>query len=251
MSLARRRREEVSATIIASGSLSQEGGLDPAVRSGPAGTVAEEMRLRLTLDRRRLKELKATNLKVAAKRDMLPAYDGWIAGLLAAGQAAPGEEVLPTIMVWRIDVADYVGALDLAEHVLAHDIAMPAHFNRDAASVVVEEIAVAALKVQNIGASFPLDVLERVEALTDGRDMHDEIRAKLARAIGNELADAAEAIDPTTPAFTAPARRALDLLLQAQTLDDRVGVKGRITRLNKALAKAAPLAASDIAGTAG
>jgi len=206
--------------------------------------ITAQIQLRLQHDLRRLKEIKSIDSKIAAKRDMLPEYRSWCEALLKAGRATDGndlgsagaDDVLPTIMVWCIDIGDWPRALELAAHVLRFDVALPARYNRDAATLVLEEIATAALKVQARGEAFPVDVLEAVDELTAGIDMHDEPRAKLAKALGTELMRRVDAIEVGTPAHLASASLALTMLQRAQDLHERIGVKGNIQRLQKALA---------------
>jgi hypothetical protein len=137
-------------------------------------------------------------------------------------------------MVWSIDTGDWMRALALASHVLRFSVPLPARYERDAATLVLEDIAEVALKVQMQGGSFPLWVLEAVEELTADIDMHDQPRAKLLKAIGAELARAAGDAEPdkARPLITS----ALDRLGRAQALHDRVGVKTQIKGLEKALA---------------
>ena len=253
MSLARRTQERILAQQqSASAPATMGSGLTPAApaASTAAGRVGAQIKMRLTHDLRRLKEIKAISLKIAAKREMLPEYRAWCDGLLDAGRGAergalPGnvaDEVLPTIMVWHIDIGDWPRALELAEHVLRHDVKLPDRYARDAATLIVEEVAVAALKIQNADEIFPLDVLERVDELTADVDMHDEPRAKLIKAIGIELTREAmllAAAESGTPAFVAAAERALVPLRRAQELHDRVGAKMTIAKLQKAIAAAA------------
>ncbi len=178
-------------------------------------------------------------------------YTDWVAGLLDGGRTAGAgiaEDVLPTVMVWLIDTGDYARALLLAEHVIAYDVPLPSRYERSAAALIVEEIADAAIRAQTAKAPFPLDVLEHVAELTADADMHDQVRAKLHKAIGTELARAADAIDPAKPEFAALAQRALDPLRRAVALHDRVGVAGQIKRLERALAPPKPTTKS--AGTA-
>ena len=205
--------------------------------------IVGQMMLRLQHDLRRLKEIKAIDRKIAAKREMLPEYRAWCDGLLSAGQAAEGDElpsagadeVLPTMMVWSIDVGDWDRALELAELVLRFRLPMPARYERDAATLVLEEIAEAALKVQARSERFPLDVLERVEALTADVDMHDQPRAKLLKAIGFALNAEADRTESGPLGATFLSMRALEAMRRAQQLNDRVGVKTEIRRLEKAL----------------
>ena len=206
--------------------------------SAPHDPATAQVALRLTHDLRRLKEIKAVHLKVAAKRQMLPEYRDWVAGLMAAdaglgtGVAA---EVAPTVMVWMIDTGDFAGALDLADFLMRHRANMPARYNRDLPTVLVEEIAEAALKAQAVGDAFPMAVLERVEAMTDGLDMHDEVRAKLMKALGTaglrDLEDGEAA-----PGRHAALVATLATLRFAQALHGRIGVKDRIRRTEKLLA---------------
>ncbi|MEJ7933669.1 phage terminase small subunit [Sphingobium sp. AN558] len=194
--------------------------------------------LRLSHDLRRLKEIKAISLKIDAKRQMLPEYRDWIDGLVAADAGVGtgiAAEVAPTIMVWMIDIGLYAEALDLAAFLLRHHVSMPARYNRDVATVIVEEIADAALKDQAAGNRFPLDILERVEELVDGLDMHDEAPAKLFKAIGIESLMAVEAAE-ATPELGRAIEHVLGDLRRAQTLQPRIGVKHKIKRAEKLLA---------------
>ncbi|KQM79362.1 hypothetical protein ASE70_05700 [Sphingomonas sp. Leaf22] len=212
-----------------------------------AATAAAQVAARLTHDLRRLKEIRSIERKIAAKREMLPEYADWVDGLMTgareAGAGVSGD-VLPTIMVWRIDVGDFAGAMPLIEHVLSHAVPMPGRYARDAATLVVEEIAEAAIKAQAADQPFDLAILEQVEALTAGHDMHDEVRAKLMKAIGFELVRAADA----APADAVPLlTRSLAQMRGAQSLHDRVGVKTAIRGVEKSLAAAQ----TDTAGSTG
>ena len=121
---------------------------------------------------------------------MLPEYRAWIEGILAADNGVGtgfAADVLPTIMVWAIDIADYDYALTLAEFVLRHRVALPKRYERDAATLIVEEIADQAIRSQNGDQRFPVEILERTHELTWAADIHDQVRAKLLKAIGVEL----------------------------------------------------------------
>ena len=239
MILARKHRDRILASQMASAPV-MEGGLStPALESGtPAERAAASVAMRLQHDLRRLKEIQSIERRIDVKREMLPEYADWVAGLVAGGRDAghgAAEDVLPTIMVWRIDVGDYDGALELADHVMRYDVALPARYNRTAPALIAEEIADAAIKAQTGRLPFRLDVIEHVAQLTADADMHDQIRAKLQKALGSELARRAEEIDQTTPAFVIAAVEALAPLRRAVALHDRVGVAGVIKRLEKAI----------------
>lgn len=256
MSLARQTREHV-ASLIAASAPALEGGLTPAditPEDAPYTSAAviqtQQVALRLQHDLRRLKDIKSVANKIAAKRVMLPEYGAWIDGQLAAGAAGPvaltgtlADEVVPTILVWAIDIAAWPLALQLAQHVLAHQVPLPARYVRDAPTLILEEIAEAALRAQNAGQGFPLAVLDRVEELVHGIDMHDQPRAKFLKAIGIELERAALAAtgDSARP-MVATALARLDA---AEALDPRIGVKGRIKSLRKALVALTPAADAD------
>ena len=239
MSLARHHRDRILAAKTAA-SPDMGGGLVVTLddNASPADRAQATIAMRLTHDLRRLKEIQSIQLKIAAKREMLPEYRSWIMGLLeAAEETGQGvqDEVLPTIMVWLIDTGNFHDAMPLIEYVLRHDIALPTRYARSAPALIVEEIATAALKSQLANEAFDFGILERIEELTEACDMHDEIRAKLQKAIGFELADRAEALDKADPALPAAAARALVPLRRAQQLHDRAGAKDKIKRLEKLL----------------
>ncbi len=253
MSLARKHRDRILASQMASAPV-MEGGLSPTASASDAGTPAERaaasIAMRLQHDLRRLKEIQSIQRKIETKRELLPAYADWVAGLLEGGRNAGvgvAEDVLPTIMVWLIDTGDYARALELADHVVAYDVPLPSRYERSAPALIVEEIADAAIRAQTAKQSFPLDVLEHVEELTADADMHDQVRAKLQKAIGTELARTADDLDPTKPEFVVAAVRALAPLRAAVRLHDRVGVAGQIKRLERAITKRAEPAKADAA----
>ncbi|MFT3967092.1 MAG: phage terminase small subunit [Sphingobium sp.] len=247
MSLARRHRDRILASqIVASApddgaATTPAAGFEPAAgadQATPADRAAAQMSLRLTHDLRRLKEIKSVAHKIEAKRGMLPDYMPWVEGVLAADAGVGtgiSADIVPTVMVWLIDIGSYMAALDILPFILRHDVKMPARYNRDPATIAVEEIASAALKVQAVGEGFPVDVLLHVEALTDGIDMHDEVRAKLDKAIGTELLRSAETGELTADALPG-IQSALAVLTRAQKLHDRVGVKEKIRKAEKLVA---------------
>lgn len=246
MSLARRHRERILAAQTVSAAAAPVGGAAHApaaaplpaagATSSPAARAANQIVLRMTHDLRTLKETRSIDMKIAKKRVMLPEYRAWIEGILAAdtgvgtGLAA---DVLPTIMVWAIDIGDYDYALTLAEFVLRHRVALPKRYERDAATLIVEEIADQAIRAQNGDQRFPLEILDRVHDLTSADDIHDQVRAKLLKAIGVEHLAAAQDLE-AVPALCALAL-GLNNLREAQRLHDRIGVKDKIKRADKML----------------
>lgn len=227
-------REQTAATALVAA---------PADATPAEDRIAAQMVLRLTHDLRDLKEIKGIDQKVAAKRRMLPEYRPWVEAVVAA-DAGVGTgliaEVVPTCMVWRIDIGDYAAALDLVPFLLRHKVAMPARYKRDVATVVVDEITAAAQGVQALGEAFPAAILARVADLVDGVDMHNEVRAKLLKAIGIEQLRAAEEMDAQES--RAPLEATLATLKDAHRLWNRVGVLDRVRRAEKLLKALPPVA---------
>ena len=165
-------------------------------RDGPAAREASLMKLQLVDHRASLKAIQSREAKIALKRDLLPHYDGWITGVLA-GNTGEHDEVFTTVMIWRIDVGQYIEAVPLIQYALRHRLTLPEHINRTLATFITEEIAEAALKAFAIGGdaadAFPAGVLPAIEELVEDEDpdlredMPDEVRAKLQKAIGKAI----------------------------------------------------------------
>ncbi|OHX10297.1 terminase endonuclease subunit [Chromobacterium sphagni] len=189
-------------------------------------TGYELMLHKLAEDRRRLKQVQSMERKAEVKREILPDYLPWVEGALSGGKGQP-DEVLVTVMLWRIDAGDYGGALDIAEYVLAHGLPLPDRFNRTTATTIAEEIADAAKRARVGGESFACQVLTYTAELTDGHDMPDQVRAKLHKESGLAI----EAADPAA---------ALEHLRRAQQLDGNAGVKKDIERVIRTLKNTVP-----------
>jgi len=211
---AQRHYQQVTAQLAAA-SASADGS------ASMAGSSAYELMMaKLHADRRRLKSVQSVERKVDVKRELLPDYVEYVDGVLAGGRGAQ-DEVLVTVMTWRIDVGDIAGALAIAGYALQHGLTMPDHFDRSLATVLAEEISDRALEAIKAEQLFDVQQLLEVAKLTDPIDMHDQVRAKQYKAIG-----LAQQSDPAT---------ALPYLERAVKLFDRVGVKQDIARLQKQL----------------
>jgi hypothetical protein len=178
------------------------------------------MLAKLATDRRRLKEVQSIERKRLVKLEVLPEYADYVAGALEGGRGAQ-DDVLVTVMVWRIDVGDYAGALAIATYALTHGLTLPDQYERTLATAVAEEFAEAALITLKATREFDVGLLSQVADLTDKHDMPDVVRAKLYKAIGY-------ALDPYPTMALSYLRRALEL-------HDKIGVKQDITRLEKAV----------------
>jgi len=198
------------------------GANDPSASVPPAYSNQYELMLaQLAEHRRVLHGIQSIERKAEAKRKMLPEYTAWVSGALE-GDSGRQDDVLMTIMVWAIDVGDYTTATLIAAYALKHGLTMPDQYKRDAATLVAEEIADAALAP---GGAVGGDVLSELSDLTADHDMPDEVRAKLNKAIGL-------ALESTAPQV------ALEHLNRALALNDRVGAKKDIERIERTIKKA-------------
>ncbi|NWD44435.1 terminase endonuclease subunit [Pseudomonas yamanorum] len=171
-----------------------------AAVAGPAmtmeGASVYELHLaKLQQDYLRLKQVQSTEGKAELKRQLLPEYVPYVEGVLAEGKGAQ-DQVLTTLMVWRMDAADFAGALDIAEYVIYHALLMPDRFERTTGTIVAEEIAEVALKAQKAGGTFDLDLLLRTEQIAGDEDMPDQAKAKLHLALGKAYAEKVSEEDP-------------------------------------------------------
>jgi hypothetical protein len=199
-----------------------------------AGASRYELMLaKLATDRRRLKDVQSIERKRLVKLEVLPEYADYVAGALEGGRGAQ-DDVLVTVMVWRIDVGDHAGALAIAAYALTHGLTLPDQYERTLATAVAEEFAESALLALKAKQGFQVELLYQVADLTDKHDMPDVVRAKLYKAIGYALDE--------YPSLALPyLRRALEL-------HDKIGVKQDITRLEKAVNAAIAAAQSTPAG---
>lgn len=189
------------------------------------GDAYHLMHARLFEDYRRLKSVQSVERKIEIKREILPNYAEYVDGVLDAGRGAE-DEVLMRIMLWRIDVGDIPGALPIARYAMRHGLDPGEQFQRSTAAILAEESAEQALALADDDDSM-LDALCEINELIDGRDMHDQIRAKLHKAIGNGYRASNDLPD------------ALTHYQRAFELNDRAGVKQDIDRIEKALKKQA------------
>ena len=209
-----------------------------APQQSMAGATAYEHQLnQLLQDRLRLKAIQSTAAKEALKPQLLPQYVPYVEGVLAGGNGAQ-DDVLTTIMVWRIDAGEYAGALDIADYVLKHKLIMPDRFERTTGCLVAEEIATAALKAQKTNGTFDLSILHRTIELTDEEDMPDQARAKLYLATGRATVHGITAEEPGQPGQI---QAGIDLLKRAIELHDSCGGKKDLDGAERLLKKhAAP-----------
>lgn len=178
--------------------------------------IYEQMLLQLADHKRSLKEIQSVERKIEAKRGMIPAYQGYIDGILASNSGRQ-DDILMTIMVWMVDTGDYSTALDIGDYAITHGLVTPEQYQRDTATLLAEEIAEAALN----GGNVPEEIITRTDALTAEHDMPDQVRAKLKRALGEAYAKAEK-----NQLAEAALNRAIEL-------NPNVGVKKQLDQLRR------------------
>ncbi|WP_213715004.1 phage terminase small subunit [Cedecea lapagei] len=200
-----------------------------AAREGGSATAVagyDLMLMQLGEHRRRLKGIQSNERKAELKREFLPLYAAWIAGLLEA-DVARQDDVAMYILIWRIDAGDYAGALDIARHALRHGWVMPSQrFSRTTATVVAEEFADAAMRAFAVKETFNAALLTQALEIVDPFDMPDQSRARIYKSLGYALRDNDQAV------------AALNHLKRALQLDGGCGVKTDIKQLEARLRKA-------------
>lgn len=192
--------------------------------NSPARNAYELMLAKLHTDRARLRDIQSIERKILVKAEMLPDYEAWVDGVLAS-ESGTQDDVVMSVLVWHIDVGQYARALDIAAHALAHGLTLPDQYDRTVATLIVDEISDAALACQRDGNAFDAAVLLRTLEMTESRDMPDQARAKLHKAIGNAMR-------------TESPSDALSHYRRALELHDGSGVKRDIASLESELKKA-------------
>lgn len=182
----------------------------------------ELMLMQLSEHRRALKSLQSIDRKIQAKKQFLPEYEAYLNGVLT-GRPGVQDEVLTTLMLWCIDVADIEGALGLAAYAIEFDLAMPDRFERSLPCVVAEEVADIANKLLDSETPITAELLHQTLMLLDEHDMYDEVKAKLVRQYGQAM-EAEGHLE-----------KALEAYNQALKLNEKVGVKKLIEKITRTL----------------
>jgi len=223
MSLARAHFLRASASLSA-----------PDMENLPPLPVYEQMLGQLRQVQIQLKKMQSLERKIDYKRQILPQFSPYIDGVLA-GDSGQMDEVLTTVMVWRLDTADLTGALPLIDYALRHHLRLPERYKRSLATVVVEEAAELALCGLIKDMAPDTAALYRIQSLTQNEDMPDIVRAKLHKALG--LAHAQPVENEEESKQIRRLQAALQHLRRATALDQRSGVKKEIERLQRMLKK--------------
>lgn len=185
------------------------------------GSNYDMLNLKLVEDRRTLHSIQSILGKIAKKSELLPHYDDWINATLSTG-TGKSDPLLTTLMLWHIDVGNFERGLDIADYALKHRLTMPDNHQRTLATVVAEEVADTAKRLMQAEQPFDEGQVLRASTMTADQDVPDQVRAKLAKIIGELTEDE----DPET---------ALASYKMALQHDAKSGVKGSIKRLEKQL----------------
>lgn len=226
---------------MASGNASSVSGGAAMPTEGPVASEYQQLLHALQIDMNRLRQIQGTEKKIAAKREMIGKYLPWVQGALAA-EAPAQDEIVGNMLVWSLDIADWDLAYALARHFLTHNLALPERYKRQPATLIAEEVAEAGLAPV---PTIDLVNLQRFDELVLDLDMHDQVHAKLYKALGFAFQRAADAFDPAADNAVAGGKSALlknarDCFSSALALDKSVGVKKLIEALDRELKKAAP-----------
>ena len=180
--------------------------------------------MQLAEHRRTLKGIQSIERKIDAKRTMLATYKPWIDGLLAADRGGQ-DDVLVTVTLWHLDTGDLAGALPMADYVIRHKLNTPDQYERTAPTLIAEEVADTAIKLQEAGTGPSYGLLSAYIELLKGSDMFDQVHAKLHKAVGRAaLAEGFK--EPAAEHY----RRALEL-------HDKVGLKKDLEVLEREIKK--------------
>ena len=182
----------------------------------------EQMLVKLAADRRTLSDIRSKERKADKKRELLPLYLPWVAGVLESGTGAQ-DDILMTVMLWRLDAGDITGAIEIARYALRFGLSMPENHSRPAPYMLAEEVALAATRARIAGKPVDAAQLLEVIGMTEAADMPDEVRARLHKVTGLALRDAGQLPE------------ALEHLKRALQLDTNVGVRKDIETLGREL----------------
>lgn len=222
--------------------LAEQAAASAAPGARTSGSQYELQLYQLAEHKRSLKSIQSIKAKIGLKAKLLPDYQDWIDGVLAAGNGGQ-DDVLTTILVWTIDVGQFDRAIDIARYAVTHKMTLPDQYSRDIPTMLLDEFSCAYLSGPLADdPKHAILILGAVGEMTQGSDVPDQARAKLHKALGYALLEVANdgADDKQDfPRSKLPmAQAAYNNLKRAVSLFEGVGVKKDIERLERRLKKA-------------
>ncbi len=210
---------------------------------GEAATQYELLQAQMFECRKSLKYFaKSTAERNALKEKFLPEFtahiDGAIAAMNETGKSLQ-DPIFTQVMVWQFDLQNWEKALEMAELAIKHGINMPPEYKTDTPAFIIDLVADNAMNAFATLQSFPIEVLQKTEELTQNVSIADGARAKLKKALGQQFFKLAQAIESGDTEITiaggakAAQKMALDYFVEAQTLDKNAQVKKMIETLSK------------------
>lgn len=211
-----------------------------------ATTASQRAMQWLHTQRALLSALQSRQAREAHKAQVLPEIEPYLREVIN-NDTGTADPVVSYGTVWALDASHWQLALDLGEYVIAHGIAMPDEFQRNAATLIVDLMADAALAGRMQRADVD-DYINAALSITKEANMPDQTRAKAHKAIAYGLAGKttlAGQAGSWAGLTAANLSMALDHLTIAEQLDQNAGVKKDIAAVQKLLAKAEQQAKAD------
>ncbi|WP_298613005.1 phage terminase small subunit [uncultured Thiothrix sp.] len=171
-------------------------------------------------DFQQLKHIKSRVRRNQEKQSLLGRYQGWLDSVLqekTASLVGTQASVFVWLLVWHLDVGEWLRGFELARVALKQGLAAPTDFSRSLAETVCEELVTGILKAE-LAPNYRLLLIE-LNALLAGQDMADPVTAKLYKALGL-------AYQHSEPEV------AKAYFVQALERDSEVGVKRYLSALN-------------------
>lgn len=234
------RRHQQHIRGLLSGTIAVVGGPPPEPAGDtPQGQEYAALRVLLHDNLRVLADIESIEARNPRKAEFAFAFADWIEGVLAAGERgeAAQDEILITNMIWALDYRNFDYALRLGTHAIRHNFVMPQRFERSVACFLAEEIAIVSLAQQEL---VNHEQLLGLAALVQGKDMPDQVTARLHKAISRSYARKADAFDPAADSAPAGGKgawlaEALSHARRAFELHRGAGVIKDIERLERQL----------------
>lgn len=188
--------------------------------------IFDQMMLRLQNFKNLISKLANRGFKTARKRAAIPEFNGYIDGILAAGEGGQ-DDVFMTIFMWICDTGDYIRATELFEHADEHKLSMPMGFKRSPINFFAESMAKYYLdENSDFDPKTAISHLQELEVFMIDADVHEDVKALVFKSLGSLLVSMDDEKDKLS---------ALEYLKKAQGENPKSGLKTKINSLQKAL----------------